>query len=134
MNKVNLIDVFVCSKCGYEDSSFIPSGARHISCTKKCNINEVECPKCHGIVNKNIVQMENGRDMSMGEYIELVKYILENHSFACLNGKMIKYISNSFDTRTNSIYGITLDDVEFIKTNENSHRNLKKWIMEYLNQ
>ncbi len=127
------IEVFVCSNCGYEDSSFIPSGAKHISCKKKCKENEIECPHCHEVVKKNIVMMPFEPAMTLKEYLELLDFIMKNHSFSSLKGKMIKSISNTFDTRTNEIYHIKLDDKAFNKINENRHKNLMKWVMNYLN-
>ncbi|QUH22066.1 hypothetical protein [Alkaliphilus sp. B6464] len=118
------IDVFICKECGYEDSSIIPM---------KKHLKTYTCPNCDKIVKLNIVKMEHGEDMTLKEYLELVKYINENHSFRQLKGKMIKYISHTLDFRTGHIHRVTLNHKEFATINENRHRNLKEWIYRYLN-
>lgn len=128
-----MIKVFVCKECGYEDSSFIPEGAKDISCKKECPKGYVECPICHKIVKKTIIEKEMGKGMTFSEFVELVSYINENHSFKDLKGKHIKYITPTYDTRTNVIHCIKLNDTIFSITNENKHRNLKEWIYNYLN-
>lgn len=74
--------------------------------------------------------------MSIGEFLELLKYIQENHSFVTLRGKRIKYISPTYDTRTGRIFHVHLrlggEGLHFSITNENKHRNLKDWIYEWL--
>lgn len=127
----NKIDVFICNKCGYEDSSFIPNGAIYMD-SQPCEEGYVQCPKCKEIVKKEIKQIESGNDMTLKEYLELVKYISEKHSFRKVKGKMIKYISHTLDFRTGTIYQIILDGKKFTKVNENRHRDLKKWVMNYL--
>lgn len=116
------LEVFICENCGYEDSSFIPMRLK----------NRVECPRCKIIVSRNIVEINNEPDMSINEFNELLEYINKNHSFIGLKGKMIKYISPTIDLRTGHIGMVRLDDKTFSKTNENRHKNLKNWIMEYL--
>lgn len=117
------VEVFICKNCGYEDSSFIPMNPR----------NKVECPACKLVVDKNIVKMNFEPDMSIKEFNDLLQYINKNHSFMTLKGKMIKYISPTIDFRTGHIGKVVLDDKAFIKVNENRHRNLYKWIKDYLN-
>ena len=73
-------------------------------------------------------------DGLMDEFNSLLKYINKNHSFKQLEGKMIKYVSPTIDLRTGSIGCIKLDDKIFSQTNENRHRNLKEWIMQYLKE
>lgn len=126
------VDVFVCSLCGYEDSSFIPSGAI-LSGSKNCRDGCVICPHCGKEVLKEIVQKDFEPYMSIQEFNELLNYIHKNHSFKDLKGKMIKYISPTIDFRTGCIGKIVIDDVSFNKVNENRHRNLKNWVLEYLN-
>lgn len=116
------LEVFICENCGYEDSSFIPMRLK----------NRVECPRCKIIVSRNIVEINNEPDMSINEFNELLEYINKNHSFIGLKGKMIKYISPTIDLRTGHIGMVRLDDKTFSKVNENRHKNLKNWIMEYL--
>ena len=118
----NKVEVFVCKECGYEDSSIIPMMKE----------DEIKCPHCKREVKRNIVLMEYGDYMLLAEYIELLAYIEEEHSFKDLKGKMIKYVRHSFDMRTNTIYEVTLNDKKFSKINENRHRDLLKWIYEYL--
>lgn len=120
----NKIDVFICNECKHEDSSYIPF--------KYSNVESVECPECHNIVANNIVKMIDEPFMTLREYFDLLNYIVNNHGFGTGTGKMIKYVSHTLDTRTGLIYKVKLDDEEFTKVNENKHRNLKTWIMEYL--
>jgi hypothetical protein len=76
--------------------------------------------------------------MNSIQYYQLLHYIMENHSwYNGIKGRCIKYIRPHFDTRTSQYYGITLDTLEgrenFFAINENQHRNLYEWIMEWLN-
>lgn len=119
------IDVFVCRNCGYEDGSIIP-------CFRK-NDKIVKCPNCNKEVENNILEFDKGDCLTFKEYAELLKFINENHSFRTIKGKRIKYVSHTFDMRTMTIYRVTLDDKEFCKVNENRHKDMKKWIYEYLN-
>lgn len=74
--------------------------------------------------------------MSVDEFVELLDYIQRNHSFCEPKGKMVKYISHTYDTRTGKIHHVQLrlcgDGLHFSITNENKHRNLKKWIYGWL--
>lgn len=117
------VEVFVCKNCGYEDSSFIPMIQK----------NKVECPICKLVVDKNIVEMNFEPYMSIEEFNDLLQYINKNHSFRALKGKMIKYISPTIDFRTGCIGKVVLDDKVFFKVNENRHKDLYKWIKDYLN-
>lgn len=110
------------SKCGYEDSSFIPI----------IETSSVQCPHCKENVERNIIKKKYEDYMTMQEYLDLVKFIDENHSFKYGKGKMIKYINMTLDFRTTTIHGIKLNDKEFYKVNQNRHRNLLVWIMDYL--
>lgn len=83
--------------------------------------------------------MKKGKCMSIIEYVELLKYIDENHSFGRLKGKKIKYIEHIFDFRTNEIFCIKLrpicsDEVIFSITNENRDKDLKEWIYQWLKE
>lgn len=127
----NKIEVFVCSHCGAEDSSFVPSGAGYMGIKPKKEGNVI-CFNCKKEVFKDIVLMDEGKPMTLTEYSELLKYINENHSFKKGMGKMVKYISHTFDFRTLMISRVDIDGKIFSITNENSHKNLKKWIMDYL--
>ncbi|EIF6155387.1 hypothetical protein LFJ62_003094 [Clostridium perfringens] len=82
--------------------------------------------------SRNIVLMEFGENLSLQDYAELLVYIDENHSFRKVKGKMIKYVRCTFDMRTHEIFSVSLDNKEFVKVNENRHRDLKKWIYGYL--
>lgn len=116
------VKVFVCKNCGYEDSSFIPMN----------NKDKVWCPNCKLKVDKHTIEMNFEPDMTIEEFNNLLKYINENHSLRALKGKMIKYISPTIDFRTGCIGQVVLDDKIFKKVNENRHKNLYKWITEYL--
>ena len=74
--------------------------------------------------------------MSVNEFTDLLAYIQKNHSFCEMKGKLIKYISPTYDTRTGKIFHIKLrlggDGLDFSVTNENKHRNLTAWIYEWL--
>ena len=117
-----------CSNCGYEDSSILtmslPTGSGILI-----------CPNCKIKTIFNELYCEQGRGMTYKEYAELLKYIVDNHGWRniCKEGsKHIKYVRNSFDTRTNLIFSIQLDKEDFTIVNQNRHRNLKDWIYEYL--
>lgn len=62
------------------------------------------------------------------------KIELLHEKLAKVKGKMIKYVRCTFDMRTHEIFAVSLDDKEFVKVNENRHRDLKKWIYGYLDQ
>ena len=117
------VEVFVCKNCGYEDSSFIPMNPE----------NKVQCPSCKLMVDKNIVKMNFEPYMSIKEFNDLLQYINKNHSFMAVKGKMIKYISPTIDFRIGNIGRVVLDHKVFAKVNENRHKNLYKWIKDYLN-
>lgn len=119
------IDVFVCEKCGYEDSSIIPF--------VRPDRTICECSKCGKEVAKNIVKMPIGKNMTLQEYLDLLQFIEENHSFRRMKGKRIKYIGHTYDFRTHEIFSIRIDNVTFTKVNENRHKNLKEWVMNYIN-
>lgn len=74
--------------------------------------------------------------ITIEEFSELTKFIAKNHGFRShnKNGRMIKYVRCSFDTRTNNIYSVILDDIHFSIINQNRKRNLKKWVYAYLNR
>lgn len=120
------IEVFICTNCGYEDSSFMPIKYKN----KQLGI----CPSCNCNVTVNIESIEMPPHMTISEFNSLLKYINKNHSFKQLEGKMIKYVSPTIDLRTGFIGCIKLDDKIFSQTNENRHRNLKEWIMQYLKE
>lgn len=48
--------------------------------------------------------------ITIEEFSELAKFIAKNHGFRSRNrnGRMIKYVRCSFDTRTNNIYSVIL--------------------------
>lgn len=77
------------------------------------------------------------KTMSLKDYVELLKYIDENHGWRNTLGKEgskhIKYVRCTFDTRTNTIFSVELDDKNFTIVNENKDVDLKEWIYEYLN-
>lgn len=74
--------------------------------------------------------------MDVNDFVRLLDYIQNNHSFGEMKGKLIKYISPTYDTRTGKIHHINLslagDGLHFSVTNENKHRNLAVWIYEWL--
>lgn len=86
--------------------------------------------------------MENIKDknLSLKEYVELIKYINENHKFGSLkeDSKHIKYIDTSFDTRTSTIYRVVLrgfgKEKEFTTVNGgmDDYSSLKEGIIDYL--
>jgi len=81
---------------------------------------------------------ENGRNMTMPEFIALVADIMHLHGWntANLNGHMIKYIRPAFDCRTADFYGLTLEGLcgkkDFFTVNENRDRDLTAWVREFL--
>lgn len=126
MSDKKMVKVFICPKCGFEDSSFVPFTYK-----------EGETSICRGCNSKftenHIKELPQGDCLTIQEYYELIKYIHENHSFKNVQGKCIKYISHVLDFRTLKIHSVTLDDKKFNKVNENGHRDMKKWIYDYLN-
>jgi hypothetical protein len=78
---------------------------------------------------------ENGKNMTMQQFLEVTLYIQQNHGFG-RKGHHIKYIRPHFDTRTGDFYGVSLSGIfghkDFFVTNENRHRDLTAWIMEFL--
>ena len=74
--------------------------------------------------------------MTLDEFNDLVTYIQKNHSFPEMEGKRIKYITPTFDTRTGRIFHINLrlagEGKDFSVTNENKHRKLNEWVVDWL--
>ena len=74
--------------------------------------------------------------MDVKEFVELVEYIQKHHSFGKTKGKLVKYISPTYDTRTGKIFHINLrlsgDGLDFSITNENKHKDLALWVYEWL--
>ena len=72
--------------------------------------------------------------MKMKEFRELLTYISIRHGFR-VGGKRIKYVEPVIDMRTGEIFCVKFrgfHDKEFSVTNENSERDLEKWIYEWL--
>ena len=74
--------------------------------------------------------------MNLNDFRDLLNYIEKNHSFRRGKGKMIKYVSPTCDMRSGDIFHINLrqagNGVDFSLTNENKDRNLKRWVMDWL--
>lgn len=79
--------------------------------------------------------------MNSKQFNELVEYIHKNHSFGKLSknekrSKHIKYVDSTLDMRNGKIFSVTLrgvfDDITFTTNNENTHRDLFTWIMDWL--
>ena len=72
--------------------------------------------------------------LSIEEYTGLLKYVAKHHGFCAAKPRSprIKYVRCAFDTRTNAIYSVSLDDQNFAVVNENRKRQLKNWIYSYL--
>jgi len=117
-----------CSNCGYEDSSIL-------TMSLPIGSGILKCYNCKEEVKFDEYYCEQGRGMTFKEYAELLKFIVDNHGWRNLlkeDSKGIKYVRNSFDTRTNLIFSIQLDNEDFTIVNQNRHRNLKEWIYGYL--
>lgn len=71
--------------------------------------------------------------MTTDGLVGLLQYIQHYHSFR-YGGKRIKYVVPHYDTRTGRIFCIELDDKAFSITNDNRHRKLIEWVMEYLKE
>lgn len=118
-----LVDVFKCEKCGYEDSIYIPKKAKGKDC--------IECPKCKEKVKANIETEEIGKFMTLEEYNSLIKYIQDLNKNS-KDGEVVKVVTNTIDFRTMCVHSVNIDGKVFSKSDENIHRDLKKWIMGYL--
>ena len=73
--------------------------------------------------------------MKMVDFRKLLTYISANHSFS-KGGKKIKYVEPVIDMRTGDIFCVKFrgfNDKTFSITNENSDRDLEKWIYDWLN-
>lgn len=121
------MNVFICAKCGGEDSSFIPCAEGR----------SVRCIHCKKEVEVKLIKVEQGKALSVKDYIELLQYISKNHAWNinCMKGKVIKYVDATFDFRTNTYFAIKfrgMEDKDFVKVNENRHRDMKKWIYDWL--
>lgn len=127
-----MIRYLKCPHCGYEDSSILTLKYDNMS------IPMIECPECKILDVFQECYCEKGKNMTLEEYQELVKYIYLNFGWRKSMGKnfskRIKYIRCTFDTRTGEIFHVSLDHKDFTIVNENRHRNLKEWIYEYLNK
>lgn len=75
------------------------------------------------------------KPMRLNDLELLLKYIHSRHPYA-LSSKSVKYVCPAFDMRTGRIYQINMyvgmEDKTFSLTNENSDKNLMKWIIFYL--
>lgn len=74
--------------------------------------------------------------MTFLEFRELLNYIQDNHRFS-RGGKGIKYVEPTIDMRTGDVFCVSFrgwNDKTFSKTNENSDRDLKEWIYEWLGE
>lgn len=125
------VKVFICNNCNYEDSSFIPDFA-----VEKNGL--VFCSNCKKEVPKTIVEQEYGRTLSLIEFVGLLNYLKNNLELIHIDSKSLKKIKLTFDTRTNNFFSVILDYegkyVSFIKTNENRHRDLLKWIQDEISK
>lgn len=70
----------------------------------------------------------------MIDFRKLLTYISNNHSFL-KGGKKIKYVEPVIDMRTGDIFCVEFrgfNDKTFSITNENSDKDLEKWIYDWL--
>lgn len=82
------------------------------------------------------MENETRKTMSLQDFVELTKYVQENHS--SIDGKRIKYITPHYDTRAEDIFsvqfrGFLYPEKTFSLVNENKDRDLKEWIYSWLN-
>ena len=126
-----MMELFICPKCGGEDSSYAPM-------FKEGQI--IKCIHCKEEVKVNLIEVEEGKDLSLKDYVELMQYINEHHSMRKWKGKRIKYITATIDFRTGGYHHIKFSGCfsdgngtkEFYKINQNRHKDMKKWIYEWL--
>jgi hypothetical protein len=72
-------------------------------------------------------------NMNILQLNELLEHIKSDHSFCNYkNGRSVKYVSFTFDTRTNTVYHIKFDDKILARVNENRKRDLFKWANAWL--
>lgn len=82
-----------------------------------------------------IMEKESRKPMTLHEFIDLTNVVIEKHSYT--KGRKIKYITPNVDTRTGDIFsvqfrGYLYPEKIFSLVNENSNRDLKKWIYSWL--
>lgn len=81
--------------------------------------------------------MDN-KGLSPEEYLELLQYISKNNGWSNLSKvlenkrPLIKYVSCSYDTRDNSIWSITLKEVDEVNFRTERGYNLKEKVYNYL--
>lgn len=77
-----------------------------------------------------------GKYMSIEDFRELCNYIEKHHSFRKAQGKMVKYISPTCDMRIGKIFHVNLrrsgDGKDFSLTNDDKDKDLKNWIIDWL--
>jgi hypothetical protein len=91
---------------------------------------------------KNVVEDEhyNKNSMSIKDFEELTKIVIEEHSFAAdrdtrKGKKLVKYMDPSFDVRIGRIFAINLRGYGWSKNFHVSHDtlSLKERVIEYIN-
>lgn len=74
--------------------------------------------------------------MTVEDFRELCAYIEAHHSFKKGQGKMVKYISPTYDVRIGEIFHVNIRlsgmGRDFSITNENINKDLKSWIIDWL--
>ena len=116
--------VFICPECGYEDSKYVP--AFNLS-------SPIPCPHCKKLVPNEKVDRIGGCPMSMVELRELYKEINLNHLGT--NGKCVKNIVPTINCKSGLIDSIEIEGIKhllFSVRNQNQHKNLYKWVINYL--
>lgn len=76
--------------------------------------------------------------MNIEDFREILNYIEKNHSFRKSQGKMVKYVSPTLDMRIGKIFHVNLrrsgEGKDFSLTNENKDKDLKSWILNWLDE
>lgn len=79
---------------------------------------------------------EVGKSMSIDDFRDVLNYIEKHHSFRKGEGKRIKYVSPTCDMRMGDIFHVNLrltgEGKDFAIVNENREKDLKAWIIDWL--
>jgi hypothetical protein len=90
------------------------------------------------IIEAKKMKRAESKGMDHNRLLSLFDFIVKNHSWHNgIQSHAIKYIRPHFDTRTGDFFGVSFDGlrgrIDFFIVNENRHRDLYEWVVEFLN-